>query len=321
MKKSRWTRRKFLATSATGAATLPFLAFPFSLGAHLPEAACTLLQEQEEGPYYVDHEILRSEITEGKPGVPLLLRLTLLDVRSCRPIENAALDIWHCDALGVYLRIYRVPRWAALAAQGRMPLPPPGSTMNQPPKFGMGGPPKHQPTDKLVFLRGVQLTDAMGIVEFSTIFPGCYMGRTNHIHLPVHIGGHTDEIRLWGGGHVKPYRPKKLPRGDFHGGKAFRNPTPIMRSSSTAFDDDWRLLGARMAWMKVWQTPAVSKLNFAFLLICCHSSPRRRPGRNARTSQSRPRPRPLFSPAVSIAQFGSCPSLSCRLSFHVGRIS
>ncbi len=200
MKKSRWTRRKFLATSATGAATLPFLAFPFSLGAHLPEAACTLLQEQEEGPYYVDHEILRSEITEGKPGVPLLLRLTLLDVRSCRPIENAALDIWHCDALGVYSG-YTAFQPGGPGGPGRMPPPPPGSNGNQPPKFGMGGPPKHQPTDKLVFLRGVQLTDAMGIVEFSTIFPGCYIGRTNHIHLKVHIGGHTEGID-YSGGHI-----------------------------------------------------------------------------------------------------------------------
>ncbi len=102
MKKSRWTRRKFLASSATSAATLPFFASPFSLRTSLPAPACTLIQEQEEGPYYVDREILRKEITEGKPGLPLLLRPTLLDVKSCRPIENAALDIWHCDALGVY---------------------------------------------------------------------------------------------------------------------------------------------------------------------------------------------------------------------------
>ncbi len=206
MKKSRWTRRKFLSTSATGAATLHFLAFPFSLGARLPEAACTLLQEQEEGPYYVDHEILRREITEGKPGVPLLLRLTLLDVRSCRPIENAALDIWHCDALGVYSG-YTAFQPGGPGGQGGpggpggMPPPPPGADRNQPPEFGMGGPPKHQPTDKLVFLRGVQLTDGRGIVEFSTIFPGCYSGRTNHIHLKVHIGGHA-EGSGYHGGHI-----------------------------------------------------------------------------------------------------------------------
>jgi protocatechuate 3,4-dioxygenase beta subunit len=204
VKKSRWTRRKFLATSATGAATLPFLASSFSLDAHLPEAACTLLQEQEEGPYYVDHEILRSEITEGKPGVPLLLRLTLLDVRSCRPIENAALDIWQCDALGIYsgYTSFQPGGSGGPGGPGRMP-PPPGFDNGGPPRGGppMGGPPKMQPTDKQVFLRGVQLTDGRGIVEFSTIFPGCYMGRTNHIHLKVHIGGHAQGSG-YSGGHI-----------------------------------------------------------------------------------------------------------------------
>ena len=81
--------------------------------------------------------------------------------------------------------------------------PPPGSDNGGPPTGRplMGGPPKMQPTDKQVFLRGVQLTDGRGIVEFSTIFPGCYMGRTNHIHLKVHIGGHA-EGSGYHGGHI-----------------------------------------------------------------------------------------------------------------------
>jgi len=209
VKKSRWTRRKFLASSATTAATLPFLASPLSLRASLPEPACTLLQEQEEGPYYVDHEILRKDVTEGKLGLPLLLRLTLLDVKSCRPLQNAALDIWQCDALGIYsgYTSYQPGGPGVPGGQngpggpggpgGMPPPPPPGSEMGPP----MGGPPKRQPTDKQVFLRGVQLTDANGFVEFSTIFPGCYIGRTNHIHLKVHIGGHAAGTD-YQGGHV-----------------------------------------------------------------------------------------------------------------------
>jgi protocatechuate 3,4-dioxygenase beta subunit len=55
----------------------------------------------------------------------------------------------------------------------------------------MGPPPDHGPTDKLTFLRGIQFTGADGSVGFRTVFPGFYMGRTNHIHFKVRIGGHA----------------------------------------------------------------------------------------------------------------------------------
>ena len=63
---------------------------------------CTLVSEQEEGPYYIDGAMLRSNIRENKPGVPLTLRIALLDARRCSPVAGASLDIWHCDAAGVY---------------------------------------------------------------------------------------------------------------------------------------------------------------------------------------------------------------------------
>lgn len=122
--------------------------------------------EQEEGPYYVDRELLRSDITEGKIGVPLRVRVTIVDAKTCAPLPNAALDIWHCDAGGVY--------------SGYTKINPGGSG---------GMPPKPRITDDLVFLRGVQITDAKGIVKFTTIYPGHDPGRVNHIHMKVHIGG------------------------------------------------------------------------------------------------------------------------------------
>src|ERR1700733_12348713 len=64
--------------------------------------SCTLNSEQEEGPYYVDDETLRRDITEGRPGVPLILAIRVVDAKSCAPLRDAALDIWHCDAAGVY---------------------------------------------------------------------------------------------------------------------------------------------------------------------------------------------------------------------------
>src|SRR5581483_5089189 len=66
------------------------------------EPACTLVAEQEEGPYYVPAAKLRHMLTETKTGVPLRLRLRVVNVRTCAPLPDAAFDIWHCDAEGFY---------------------------------------------------------------------------------------------------------------------------------------------------------------------------------------------------------------------------
>jgi protocatechuate 3,4-dioxygenase beta subunit len=186
----KWTRRRFIRSTATAA--LPLAARALKLQAAAPPA-CVLNQEQEEGPFYVDREILRADITEGKVGVPLKLRVTIVDVKTCRPIPNAALDIWHCDAGGIYSGYTSFnPGGPGGPGLGRGPGGrPPGSESGGPRPMGGpgGGPPKHQPTDDKVFLRGVQISDAQGVVEFSTIYPGHYQGRVNHIHMKVHIGG------------------------------------------------------------------------------------------------------------------------------------
>jgi len=74
------------------------------------------------------------------------------------------------------------------------PGPPPGFDPQHPnnrpgPAEGMGPPPAMHTTDQLTFLRGIQFTDDQGRVEFATVFPGFYMGRTNHIHFKVREGG------------------------------------------------------------------------------------------------------------------------------------
>jgi protocatechuate 3,4-dioxygenase beta subunit len=125
-------------------------------------ASCTLTPEVTEGPYYLDLERVRRRITEGKAGVPLRLRLTVVDHDGCDPLENAAVDIWHCDALGAYSGVQ-----------------------------GNSG----------TFLRGVQLTDAKGVAVIDTIYPGWYQGRATHIHLKVHVGGGVSRS-TYSGGHV-----------------------------------------------------------------------------------------------------------------------
>jgi protocatechuate 3,4-dioxygenase beta subunit len=65
-------------------------------------ADCVLLPEVTEGPYYLDLDLVRSDITESRPGLPLDLRVTVVDAAACEPIADAAVDVWHCDAAGVY---------------------------------------------------------------------------------------------------------------------------------------------------------------------------------------------------------------------------
>jgi len=120
--------------------------------------SCVLAPEQTEGPYYVDDAAIRRNVTDGKTGAALTLRLTVVNVASCKPIRGAAVEIWHCDAGGVY--------------------------------SGVQG-------DTGMFLRGVQRTDAKGLAIFRTIYPGWYQGRTVHIHTMVHLGGnvvHTGQL-------------------------------------------------------------------------------------------------------------------------------
>jgi protocatechuate 3,4-dioxygenase beta subunit len=121
---------------------------------------CVLTPELTEGPYYVSGEKVRHDITEGKPGTPLLLSLAVLDASTCRPVRNAAVDVWHCDADGEYS--------GAVAGNA-------GTN----------------------FLRGVQRTNAKGVATFKTIYPGWYRGRAVHVHVKVHVGGsvvHTGQL-------------------------------------------------------------------------------------------------------------------------------
>jgi protocatechuate 3,4-dioxygenase beta subunit len=66
------------------------------------QVSCVLAPEQTEGPFFLPGDKVRRNVTEGKAGVPLTLKLAVLDVSTCKPIKGAAVDIWHCDAIGTY---------------------------------------------------------------------------------------------------------------------------------------------------------------------------------------------------------------------------
>lgn len=195
--KTRIARRRFLSTALALGAALRFPASVQAAESTHSSGLCQLSAEQEVGPYYIEDGLLRSDITEGRAGVPLSLNIALVDARRCLPLANAIVDIWHCDALGVYSGFTRTTQSAL--PPGPMPTgafgPPPGAADlhgQLPP------PPLSKPTDRLTFLRGVQRSDAHGNVVFQTIFPGFYPGRTNHIHFKVRFAGSDGDGSLKG---------------------------------------------------------------------------------------------------------------------------
>src|SRR5688500_15732840 len=113
----RLTRRQAMAISAAAGAYVllgcgdddsssPTGSAPKSSSARTRPADCILSPEQTEGPYYVDNDLVRSDITEGREGVPLDVRLTVQDATSCEAIEDATVEVWHCDALGEYSGVH-----------------------------------------------------------------------------------------------------------------------------------------------------------------------------------------------------------------------
>jgi protocatechuate 3,4-dioxygenase beta subunit len=147
-----------LVAAALGIEARPASAGP--AGVASGTVKCVLTPEQTEGPYYIANEKVRRNITEGKRGSSLALRATVVDASTCRPIKGASVDIWHCDASGVYSG------------------------------FGQG-------SSNRTFLRGLQRTNASGLAVLKTIYPGWYPGRTVHIHVKVHLGGnivHTGQL-------------------------------------------------------------------------------------------------------------------------------
>jgi protocatechuate 3,4-dioxygenase beta subunit len=127
--------------------------------------ACTLTAEQEEGPFYVALDQLRENIVGGQPGLSLALEITVMNSRTCKPLRGAAVDIWHCNASGVYSDI------------------------------------SSEQTVGDTWLRGVQITDRHGQATFTTVFPGHYAGRTTHIHVRVHVSAHETSATI-SGGHI-----------------------------------------------------------------------------------------------------------------------
>lgn len=133
--------------------------------------SCSVIPTETAGPYPADgangqnrslnalalsgivRQDIRSSIAGASAtatGVPLTIALTLVDAsNSCAALSGLAVYLWHCDA------------------QGRYSLYSSGITGQN-------------------YLRGVQVSNSGGQVQFTSIFPGCYSGRWPHIHFEIY---------------------------------------------------------------------------------------------------------------------------------------
>ncbi|MGW5477089.1 dioxygenase family protein [Streptomyces sp. NPDC004008] len=168
-----------------------------STGTAAPETCYTLTSELVEGPYYIDADKIRQNITEDQEGIPLFLKLKVIDAETCRPLRDAAVDIWHCSALGVYSGYQSMGNGGGGGAPTDVPT---GTPTGAPPAGGPGGGGGHQdPTDSTRYLRGTWRTDRHGYVTFRTVFPGWYRGRCVHVHVKVHVDGTWTDAGYEGG--------------------------------------------------------------------------------------------------------------------------
>ena len=161
------TRRQMLAllTAAAGSTLLGCARGPGGpSGPYTRQmiGGCLVSPEQTEGPFFVDEKLNRSDIRVdpsngvASQGLPLRLALQINQVSndSCAPLSGATVDIWHCDALGSYSDVRDNTGGSGDTRGGK-------------------------------FLRGYQVTNSEGNVEFETIYPGWYPGRNVHIHYMI----------------------------------------------------------------------------------------------------------------------------------------
>ena len=135
------------------------------------DGECVLTADSAEGPYFV-RSAVRSDIREGKQGKELRLKLKVSNAADCTPVSNATVEIWQCDAEGIYSGY---PEDLARDVWGTA-------------RFVNFSGDHVEPVNDKRFLRGAQITDSDGVCEFTTILPGWYEGRCPHIHMKIFSG-------------------------------------------------------------------------------------------------------------------------------------
>jgi protocatechuate 3,4-dioxygenase beta subunit len=136
---------------------------------------CRAWVPQEEGPYHRDAPPSRRDVVDNRPGVPLHLAIRLLRADATAQ-PDADVEIWHCDAFGRY--------------SGFLP-PDPGVIVTA------ESADRTEVASEDMFLRGRQSIDMAGMVDFRTVYPGWYPGRTVHVHVIVHASATVFTTQLY----------------------------------------------------------------------------------------------------------------------------
>ncbi len=155
----------------------------------VPPSMCVLTPQATAGPFWFDPELQRADITEDREGAGLKLRVNVVDADGCAPIEGARVDIWQCDAAGLYSGYARQGFDGGVDARGE------------------------------TFLRGWQPTGPAGAAEFKTIYPGTYPIRVTHIHLKVFLDERTALT-------AQIYFPEDVTHGVYRGRPLYADSVP-----------------------------------------------------------------------------------------------
>ncbi|QRW15601.1 intradiol ring-cleavage dioxygenase [Rhizoctonia solani] len=193
-----------ISTTSTSSVATPTSSADAPTYSTIQNSTCVTTPEVTEGPYYVNNELLRQDIREDQAGVELILDIGVMDVTTCTPLEQALVEIWHCNSTGHYSGFTAANTGGGggngTAPSGNMTVPSgnataPTGTESIPaaPTGGAGGCVvlanlyvSYLNISPESFLRGGYATNSEGMVEFLTTYPGFYTGRTVHIHTMIH---------------------------------------------------------------------------------------------------------------------------------------
>jgi len=183
----------------------------------MPSKACKATLRTTPGPFRTLSP-LRADIREDRIGVPLKLSVKVVNDFSCEAMAGIPVEIWQCDAAGIYSNVVNmVFDHATLRPVGDGP-----------------------DTRRQMFLRGYQLTDERGMVDFTTIFPGWYTARVPHIHLRAVAGGAE-----WTAHDTQLFFDEKIERAVFASGAyAARGPNPLSAERDLVLHGDRSMLKA-----------------------------------------------------------------------------
>lgn len=153
-------RKNFLKGLGLASFSLALPATTTTTNAKPQSQSCVLIPSETAGPFPLDLTentfYFRQDVREDRTGKQLNLKLKIIGENNCEPMPNVRVNIWHCDKDGLYSG--------------------------------------YQTEVGKTYLRGYQIADQNGEVNFTTIFPGWYTGRVCHIHFQVFVNSNYSAV-------------------------------------------------------------------------------------------------------------------------------